>query len=559
MLRVIYIILVSGFFILSHSQTVTDNFKLDFPKFIPEGKSFEVSIITSKGFADADILELELNPSNGIQLQKIQLRRTNKTSRVNFKYISAAETGLKIIKCVIEFSAAQLIDEDFFQVVMTFNSYNVESASLELKGLIKNGDNVLGYLRTSQSSIQSSIENIYKADLSFYEVSSISAQSLSFGFSSSVTLPVVQKVKNNLYADFWLKINNPGIEFLSIKNVKTNKIEYSLFTNQFQILSAKSDYHEQSNMMPHFLSAEAWHHIALVFLESEREVNFYCNGIKFSTIALPIVYNPNDYQFEFGNKNSESKFYIEQFRFVSLNETVENVFKYRSYKNFNSDSSDLLFQINFDDVNSLIAGAENFITYDNINFARSNAPLFAEAPELNLRVLNNFYELEWSEGDVNSASYYVIESSQDQSGYIELYRTDTEKNEEKKYSYLAERSINTGVVFYRVKQVNTDGTMVYSSLVKIGQGVMEDIILGQNYPNPFNPATIIEFEILQDAEVEVVVYNLTGKEIDILHHGFLSSGVYKFEFDGSELPSGIYLYKVSTPQFTQTKKMILAK
>jgi hypothetical protein len=297
----------------------------------------------------------------------------------------------------------------------------------------------------------------------------------------------------------------------------------------------------------------------LVFLESEREANFYCNGIKFSTIALPIVYNPNDYQFEFGNKNSESKFYIEQFRFVNLNESVENVFKYRSYKNFNSDSSDLLFQINFNDVNSLIAGAENFITYDNINFARSNAPLFAEAPELNLRVLNNFYELEWSGGDVNSASYYVIESSEDQSGYIELYRTDTEKNEEKKYSYLAERSINTGVVFYRVKQVNTDGTMVYSSLVKIGQGVMEDIILGQNYPNPFNPATIIEFEILQDAEVEVVVYNLTGKEIDILHHGFLSSGVYKFEFDGSELPSGIYLYKVSTPQFTQTKKMILAK
>ena len=88
---------------------------------------------------------------------------------------------------------------------------------------------------------------------------------------------------------------------------------------------------------------------------------------------------------------------------------------------------------------------------------------------------------------------------------------------------------------------------------------MENIILGQNYPNPFNPSTKIEFEILQDAEVEVVVYNLTGKEIEILHQGFLPSGIYKFDFDGSELPSGIYLYKVSTPQFTQTKKMILAK
>ena len=153
----------------------------------------------------------------------------------------------------------------------------------------------------------------------------------------------------------------------------------------------------------------------------------------------------------------------------------------------------------------------------------------------------------------------MIESSEDQGDYAELYRVNAERHIEKKYTYLAERNVNAEVVFYRVKQVNSDGTMVYSALVKIGQGKMEDIILGQNFPNPFNPATVIEFEILQDAEVEVVVFNLTGREIEILHQGFLSSGVYKFDFDGSELPSGIYLYKVSTPQFTQTKKMILAK
>ena len=559
MLRVIYIILISGFFFLNQSQIVTDNFKLGFPKFIPESKPFEVSIVTSKGFADADFLELELNPSNGIQLKKVELRTADETSQVNFNYISADEPGLKIIKCVIDFSSAQLLEEDFFQVLMTFNSHRVESSSLELKGLFKSGDDILGYLHSSESSIQSSKENIYKADLSFYEVSSISARSLSFGFSSSVTMPVVQKIKNNLYAEFWLKINNPGVEFLSIKNVRINRVEYSLFANQFQILSAKSDYHEQSNLMPHFLSVEAWQHISLLFLESEGKAKFYCNGINFSTIALPIVFNPNDYQFEFANKNNKSAFYIEQFRFVNLNESVENVFKFSNYKNFNSDSSDLLLQLNFDDANSLTTGAENLITYENIKFSKSNAPIFSEAPELNLIVLNNFYELEWNGGDVNSASYYVIESSEDQGGYTELYRVNAERYIEKKYTYLAERNVNAEVVFYRVKQVNSDGTMVYSALVKIGQGKMEDIILGQNYPNPFNPATVIEFEILQDAEVEVVVFNLTGREIEILHQGFLSSGVYKFDFDGSELPSGIYLYKVSTPQFTQTKKMILAK
>jgi len=551
--------LISGFFFLNQSQIVTDNFKLGFPKFIPESKPFEISIVTSKGFADADILELELNLSEGIQLKKVELRTADETSQVNFKYISVDEPGLKIIKCVIDFSTAQLLEEDFFQVLMTFNSHRVESASIELKGLFKSGDNILGYLQSSETSIQSVKENIYKAHLSFYEVSSITARSLSLGFSSNVTLPVVQKIKNNLYADFWLKLNNPGVEFLSVKNVRTNNVEYSLFTNQFQILSAKSDYYEQSNLMPHFLSVEEWQHISLLFNESEGNAKFYCNGINFSTIALPMVFNPNDYQFEFNNENIESAFYIEQFRFVNLNESVENVFKFSNYKNFNSDSSDLLLQLNFDDANSLTAGTENIITYENIKFTKSDAPIFSEAPELNLIVLNNFYELEWNGGDVNSASYYVIESSEDQGGYAELYRVNAEKNIEKKYSYLAERNTNAGIVYYRVKQVNADGTMVYSALVKIGQGEMENIILGQNYPNPFNPSTKIEFEILQDAEVEVVVYNLTGKEIEILHHGFLSSGVYKFDFDGSELPSGIYLYKVSTLQFKQTKKMILAK
>ena len=95
---------------------------------------------------------------------------------------------------------------------MTFNSYDVESSTLELKGLYKSGDDVLGYLQSSETSIQSAKENIYKADLSFYEVSSISARSLNFGFSACVTLPVVQKVKNNLYADFWLKRNNRVVE-----------------------------------------------------------------------------------------------------------------------------------------------------------------------------------------------------------------------------------------------------------------------------------------------------------------------------------------------------------
>jgi hypothetical protein len=95
--------------------------------------------------------------------------------------------------------------------------------------------------------------------------------------------------------------------------------------------------------------------------------------------------------------------------------------------------------------------------------------------------------------------------------------------------------------------------------MKVGQGIIEDIIIGQNYPNPFNPTTQIEFELLQDSDVEVKVFNLAGKEVALLHKGFLPQGIYHFKFDASGLPSGIYLYQVRTPSNTQTRKMVLAK
>jgi hypothetical protein len=134
-----------------------------------------------------------------------------------------------------------------------------------------------------------------------------------------------------------------------------------------------------------------------------------------------------------------------------------------------------------------------------------------------------------------------------------------DNTQEKSYSFVDAPDINSEVVYYRIKQQNYDGSVVYSPQVKIGQGTTEPFTTGQNYPNPFNPITNIEVDLIQDSEIEITIYSLDGTEITKLYKGFLSKGVYKFDFDGEGLPSGIYLYKVSAPNFTQTKKMILTK
>ncbi|MCX7833737.1 MAG: T9SS type A sorting domain-containing protein [Ignavibacteria bacterium] len=89
--------------------------------------------------------------------------------------------------------------------------------------------------------------------------------------------------------------------------------------------------------------------------------------------------------------------------------------------------------------------------------------------------------------------------------------------------------------------------------------IPESFILEQNYPNPFNPLTTIEFSIPENTFVAIKVYDISGREVSTLVNENLQSGRYTVSFDGSNLSSGIYFYKLITNKFTATRKMILVK
>jgi len=99
-----------------------------------------------------------------------------------------------------------------------------------------------------------------------------------------------------------------------------------------------------------------------------------------------------------------------------------------------------------------------------------------------------------------------------------------------------------------------------------GNNLPKEFLLTQNYPNPFNPTTTIKYEIPPNAEtlratsVLLKVYDILGNEITTLVNEDKQPGVYEVKFDAtSDLTSGIYYYKVSTNDFTKTKKMVLLK
>lgn len=113
---------------------------------------------------------------------------------------------------------------------------------------------------------------------------------------------------------------------------------------------------------------------------------------------------------------------------------------------------------------------------------------------------------------------------------------------------------------YSIEKTIT-GTTNY--LWKHTDNFTDDSILGYtlnpNYPNPFNPATQINYQIPKDGNVKLVVYNSLGQEIKTLVNQYQSGGSYVVQFDASELPSGVYIYKLTSGNFSAVKKMLLTK
>ena len=123
--------------------------------------------------------------------------------------------------------------------------------------------------------------------------------------------------------------------------------------------------------------------------------------------------------------------------------------------------------------------------------------------------------------------------------------------------------------WWRVNAKNANGTSPYSSVWKfgtflVGLNQISSIIpketkLYNNYPNPFNPVTRIRFDIPVAEEIKFSVYDILGREIYSKAENILNAGIYEYQFDGSNCPSGIYFYSLRSDKFYDSKKMVIIK
>ena len=114
-------------------------------------------------------------------------------------------------------------------------------------------------------------------------------------------------------------------------------------------------------------------------------------------------------------------------------------------------------------------------------------------------------------------------------------------------------------IYYRLKQIDFDGSFSYSNTVNVTYDVPAVFVLNQNYPNPFNPSTKITYFVPKESFVTMKVYDFLGREIKTLVSENLTTGSYDVIFDSSNLPSGTYFCTMIADNFSDTKKMILLK
>lgn len=118
------------------------------------------------------------------------------------------------------------------------------------------------------------------------------------------------------------------------------------------------------------------------------------------------------------------------------------------------------------------------------------------------------------------------------------------------------RTVTTGANFQYLSYYNPDAVV---SSGDPGVNIPESYALYANYPNPFNPSTNIKYQIPASGLVKITIYDVSGREVEVLVNEVKQAGIYEVSFDGTRLASGVYYYNMETEGFTETMKMVLVK
>jgi hypothetical protein len=194
-----------------------------------------------------------------------------------------------------------------------------------------------------------------------------------------------------------------------------------------------------------------------------------------------------------------------------------------------------------------------------------NSIVPVELTSFSANVVNRNVTLNWiTATELNNLGFEIERSvisnkernlSWEKSGFVSGHGTTSESQS---YSFNYE-NVSFGTSLYRLKQIDFDGSFIYSNIVEVEIMSPDEFSLYQNFPNPFNPSTKIRYSVPQLSQVQINVFDVLGNKIETLVNEVKPLGTYEIIWNAANLPSGVYFYKLQTAYYSIVKKMSLTK
>ncbi len=152
----------------------------------------------------------------------------------------------------------------------------------------------------------------------------------------------------------------------------------------------------------------------------------------------------------------------------------------------------------------------------------------------------------------------------DRNGTIDLIGNSGASSKNYVHVWDSQSSYDTNNIYLPVFQYNErhDGVFLNRRIIGIQNNqneITKDYILYQNFPNPFNPNTTIQFDIPKKSFINLTVYDILGRKLDVLYNGEMQAGKHGIVWNAYKYSSGIYFYRLQSDTYSETKKMIVEK
>ncbi|MBN1447213.1 MAG: T9SS type A sorting domain-containing protein [Bacteroidetes bacterium] len=318
-----------------------------------------------------------------------------------------------------------------------------------------------------------------------------------------------------------------------------------------------------------FIADGIWHHLAVSFCKDSMRYLLCLDGRAVDTLSLPegmrglaagdLVLGSNVSRTRFARAE------IEELRFWEACRSEQEVSYYKDLALSGYEPSlAALFSFDAGSEGRIPGNAQGdslaLLAFNRPRLVVSTAPLRIELLAFAAEMEDDTVRMHWETFDESRVKLYEVEK-RTESGKFSVHRVvEPLRAEDRHQEYMVTDTWSgRDVVYYRLRKVTTDGTVLFSEEVPIGLEAILNFVLEDNIPNPFTATTEIRYSLSRRTQVELTVYDMSGREIARLVNERQDPGAYSVTFDAEDIPGGMYFYKMRTSAGSQTKKMYLAR